>query len=99
MGLDIRIPIGVMFSLMGVVLAVFGWFSDPALYRRSLGININLWWGLALLAFGAAMLLLSFRRSAATHPAGAPPATPLPEADARTPSHLKSAPPERKPRL
>ena len=87
MGLDIRIPIGVMFSIMGALLAVFGWFSDPALYQRSLGININLWWGLALLVFGAAMLLLSWRKSAATHSAAAPTATRLPAANARTPTH------------
>jgi len=87
MGLDIRIPIGVMFSLMGVVLAVFGWFSDPALYQRSLGININLWWGSVLLVFGAAMLLLSWRKSAASHSGAAPGQTRLPEADARRPTH------------
>lgn len=59
MGLDIRIPIGVLFSLFGVMLAIFGVFSDPALYAvHSLGININLTWGLVLLFFGLAMLLL-----------------------------------------
>ena len=87
MGLDIRIPIGVMFSIMGGVLAVFGWFSDPAAYQRALGININLWWGLALLVFGAAMLLLSWRKSAATHSAAAATETPLSEATARRPTH------------
>src|SRR6267142_746045 len=61
--------------------------SDPALYQRSLGININLWWGLALLVFGVTMLLLSWRKSAATHSAAAPTDTRLSEANARRPAH------------
>lgn len=59
MGLDIRVPIGVLFAILGLMLAIFGAFSDPALYaEHSLGININLMWGLVLLVFGAAMLVL-----------------------------------------
>ena len=42
MGLDIRIPIGLMFTLLGVLLTVYGVFSDKAIYQRSLGINVNL---------------------------------------------------------
>ncbi len=61
MGLDIRIPLGVMFTLLGLLLTGFGFFSDPAIYQRSLGIDINLWWGLALLLFGALMLCLGWR--------------------------------------
>lgn len=59
MGLDIRIPIGLMFALIGVLLAGFGAVSDKAIYARSLGLNVNLWWGLALLVFGLVMLGLS----------------------------------------
>jgi len=44
-----------------LLLTGFGFFSDPAIYQRSLGIDINLWWGLALLLFGAAMLCLGWR--------------------------------------
>jgi hypothetical protein len=36
--------------------------SDRAIYARSLGMNVNLWWGLVLLVFGIVMLLLSRRR-------------------------------------
>jgi hypothetical protein len=61
MGFDIRIPLGVMFALIGLLLAGFGAASDPAMYQRSLGININLWWGLALLVFAAALLGLAWR--------------------------------------
>ncbi len=62
MGLDIRMPIGLMFSVFGVILTIYGLVSDRAIYVRSLGININLVWGLALIAFGAGMLSLALRR-------------------------------------
>jgi len=58
MGLDIRIPIGLMFAILGIVLIVAGLALDHSIYRRSLGININLWWGLVLAIFGAVMLIL-----------------------------------------
>ena len=56
MNLDLRLPIGLMFSIFGVMLTAYGFVSDPAIYQRSLGINVNLWWGLVLLAFGVVML-------------------------------------------
>lgn len=65
MGLDIRIPIGSLFVILGALLAGYGLFSNPAIYQRSLGIDINLWWGGALLAFGIAMLALAWRAAAA----------------------------------
>ena len=65
MGLDIRIPIGSLFVILGALLAGYGLFSSPAIYRRSLGIDINLWWGVALLVFGLAMLALAWRAAAA----------------------------------
>jgi hypothetical protein len=61
MNLDIRLPIGLMFALVGAIIGVFGLLSDPAIYQRSLGININLWWGLVMFLFGIAMLLLARR--------------------------------------
>ena len=56
MKLDLRLPIGLMFSIFGVMLLGFGVISDAAIYQRSLGINVNLWWGVVLLAFGLVML-------------------------------------------
>ena len=41
------------------MLVVYGLVSDPASTQRSLGINVNLWWGLVLLAFGVSMLGLA----------------------------------------
>ena len=70
MGLDIRWPIGLMFSLVGALLVIYGFatISDAEVYRRSLGININLRWGLVLLVFGGWMLWMAWRASG--QPAG-----------------------------
>ena len=58
--LDLRIPLGLMFTLVGLILTVFGLKTngDTTLYAASLGINANLWWGLVLLVFGLTMLIL-----------------------------------------
>ena len=62
MQLDVRLPIGLMFVLFGVILAIFGVVSDPAIYEQhSLGVNINLYWGVVQAAFGALMLFLTWR--------------------------------------
>ena len=64
MGLDIRYQIGLMFGIIGLVMVVYGLLtgSDP-MYQRSLGINVNVWWGAVLLLFGG--LMLYFARKAA----------------------------------
>jgi hypothetical protein len=54
-----------MFSLIGMLLVIYGMVSNPALYERSLGINVNLWWGLVLLVFGLVMLALAYRATSA----------------------------------
>jgi hypothetical protein len=56
MSLDLRVPIGLLFGTLGILLAVYGLLSDPAIYQASLGINVNLWWGLVLVVFGGGML-------------------------------------------
>ncbi len=61
MGLDIRIPMGLMFTLLGVILTGYGLFSDKSIYQRSLEINVNLWWGLVMVIFGVLMLVLGKR--------------------------------------
>ena len=60
MGLDIRIPIGLMFSIFGVIITIYGIFTqgNAELYNRSLHININFWMGVTMLVFGLFMLLL-----------------------------------------
>jgi hypothetical protein len=61
MNFDLRLPIGIMFSVFGVILTMVGVFADKAIYERSLGININLIWGLVMLVFGAFMLFLALK--------------------------------------
>jgi len=61
MELDVRLPMGVMFVILGAVLVIVGLASGPAATAKSLGININLWWGLVMCALGAVMLLLVWR--------------------------------------
>jgi hypothetical protein len=58
-GLDIRLPIGGLFAVLGLVLTGYGVATagEPAHYARTLSININLWWGLVMLAFGVGLLL------------------------------------------
>ena len=62
-GLDIRLPIGGLFTILGLILVVYGLAtgSNTALYDRSLGININIWWGGAILLFGLMMVFLARR--------------------------------------
>jgi hypothetical protein len=59
--MDLRLPIGLLFTLLGLLLIVYGFVSDPAIYQASLGININAWWGVAMAAFGGLMLGLAWR--------------------------------------
>ena len=63
MKLDIRLPIGFMFALVGALLAGYGLMGPGAIYQKSLGINVNLDWGLVLLAFGALMLAMGWRKT------------------------------------
>ena len=63
MQLDVRLPMGLMFVIIGLILSIYGLitWADAAMYQRSLGYNVNFWWGLLLTAFGAAMLVLARR--------------------------------------
>jgi hypothetical protein len=61
MNFDLRLPVGLMFTLFGAILTVYGLMSDSALYKKSLGLNINLGWGVVLLVFGGLMLFFALR--------------------------------------
>lgn len=52
--MDLRTPIGYLFTVLGVILIAFG-FVGGAEHNTHAGDNINLWWGVALLVFGLAM--------------------------------------------
>lgn len=71
--LDVRWPIGGMFTIIAVILIVYGLVSNDAIYERSLGINVNLWWGLVLLVFGLVMLGLAVRAQQARRSTLPPP--------------------------
>ena len=62
MGLDIRLPIGLLFSVLGLLLLGYGVVSDPSIYQRSLGYNVNLAWGAVMEVFGSTMFLFGRRR-------------------------------------
>lgn len=67
MGIDIKIPIGLMFTILGILLTIYGILtaSDTELYARSLNINVNLWTGLFMVVVGILLLLFSkFRKVA-----------------------------------
>lgn len=66
MGLDIKVPIGLMFTILGLLLTIFGLAtaSNAEMYQRSLDININLWTGAAMLVVGIVMLATSKLRPA-----------------------------------
>jgi len=59
--LDIRFPIGLMFSIFGLIITVYGLatMGNDAMYVRSLNVNVNLISGVCTLAFGLVMLFLS----------------------------------------
>lgn len=62
MNFDLRLPIGILFSLFGLILTGFGLLTRGSeIYAKSLGHNINIEWGAVLLVFGAAMLTLALR--------------------------------------
>jgi hypothetical protein len=69
---DIRIPIGILFLALGVILAIYGVATrtDVTLYGRSENIVINLWWGLAMAVFGGLMLFFGTRSNRSAAPAG-----------------------------
>jgi SSS family solute:Na+ symporter len=62
MGFDIRIPIGFLFTCLGALLVLFGLFTmQSPIYEHSLGMNVNLGWGVVLLIFGLLMIFFAKR--------------------------------------
>ncbi len=61
--MDIRIPIGLMFSIFGILITFFGLFTiDSGIYNKSLGLNVNIIMGILMLLFGSVMLWLARRK-------------------------------------
>jgi hypothetical protein len=60
--LDVRLPMGLLFLCLGLILAGYGLSADPAIYvMHSLGQNVNLVWGIVFVLFGTSMLWLARR--------------------------------------
>ena len=83
MSLDLRIPMGLLFTLVGIILTAFGIATrgNLGLYSQSLGVNVNLWWGVVLLIFGQIMFQLG--RASQARQAKLPPPKADPNADVR----------------
>ena len=54
---DLRIMIGGLFVLYGIMLTVAGLFTSSANLAKASNININLWLGIAMLILGVLFLL------------------------------------------
>jgi hypothetical protein len=63
MGLDIRIPLGLIFLITGGMMTVFGLFTRHSeIYQKSKGNNMNLGWGAVMFLFGLVMFLVGRRQ-------------------------------------
>ena len=64
MGLDIRIPLGLLFLITGGILSVYGFVTrhSAEVYAKSMGVNLNLTWGLMMFVFGLVMFLVGKRQ-------------------------------------
>jgi hypothetical protein len=63
MGLDIRIPLGLIFLITGGIMTGYGFVTrHSAIYERSLGVNLNLGWGVVMFLFGLVMFLVGRRQ-------------------------------------
>jgi hypothetical protein len=63
--IDIRLPIGLLFTIIGGLLLTYGFttMSRPEAYQKSLGVNANLWAGCFMVIFGLIMIALSRKGS------------------------------------
>lgn len=62
MGLDIRIPLGLIFLIIGTIMATYGLVTRGSMmYLVSMGVNLNVLWGSALVVFGTAVLIAGWR--------------------------------------
>ncbi len=63
MGLDIRIPLGLIFLIVGGLMSLYGLMTrGSAIYEKSLGVNLNLGWGLLMFIFGLVMFVVGRRQ-------------------------------------
>lgn len=53
---DLKIPLGSLLGFYGLILIAYGVFGPSNVYSKSLGINVNLTWGIVMTAVGLAFL-------------------------------------------
>jgi hypothetical protein len=58
--LDLKLPIGWLLSAYGVILTVYGLVTKKEMYAISLGLNLNLAWGILMMLVGGGFLLAAF---------------------------------------
>ena len=61
MKFDLRYPIGILFTIYGLLLTIYGLLGNKEQYARSLGLNVNLVWGIVMLIFGVVMFFFARR--------------------------------------
>lgn len=79
--LDLRLPIGGLFTALGVIIGGYGIATNgnQAIYQQSMSININLWWGLVMLVVGVLMFVAGMRATREDDPSSALPADETPQ--------------------
>jgi len=84
MGLDIRVPLGLIFLIIGGIMSVYGLLTRGSdLYAKSMDVNINLIWGILMVVFGAIMFIAGRRQKGQDDPV-----TPRPwERENKAPRH------------
>lgn len=58
--LDLKLPIGWLLGAYGILLTVYGLLTKKEMYAISLGYNLNLVWGILMIAIGGGFLLAAF---------------------------------------
>jgi hypothetical protein len=58
--LDLKLPIGWLLSAYGLLLGIYGLVTKKEMYVKSLGFNLNVVWGVLMLAIGGGFLLTAF---------------------------------------
>lgn len=59
---DLKLPLGGLLTFYGLILLIYGLITKPESYRKSFGLNVNLYWGGLLLLIGGLMFLFSLKK-------------------------------------
>ena len=57
---DLKIPLGTLLAVYGIILILYGFLGNSSLHEKSLGININLIWGVVMVLAGGLFLGFHF---------------------------------------